>query len=165
MRGCGIDASDAIDLREVRHPLLVANGVRVVENDVRVRGGRALVISGPNAGGKTVALKCLGLAVWLARSGLPIPAAPESRIEHVLLRARRQQKHAPASERLRAAVPVRMHLDRGEVAIVQPGATQRAIVQRKAERADQVQPRSGIRRKPHHVPGALTWGQRLLPVK
>ncbi|HEV8547407.1 MAG TPA: endonuclease MutS2, partial [Polyangiaceae bacterium] len=74
------EAGDAIDLREVRHPLLVANGVRVVANDVRVRGGRALVISGPNAGGKTVALKCLGLAAWMARSGIPIPCDVSSRV-------------------------------------------------------------------------------------
>jgi DNA mismatch repair protein MutS2 len=73
-------ADDRIDLRDVRHPLLVAAGVAVVANDVRVQGGRALVISGPNAGGKTVALKCLGLSVWMARSGIPLPAAEESHI-------------------------------------------------------------------------------------
>ncbi|HSU42156.1 MAG TPA: endonuclease MutS2, partial [Polyangiaceae bacterium] len=74
------DGSDAIDLHEVRHPLLVSTGIAVVPNDVRVRGGSALVISGPNAGGKTVALKCLGLAVWMARSGIPIPCATGSRV-------------------------------------------------------------------------------------
>ncbi len=74
------DESNAIDLCDVRHPLLAARGVAVVPNDVRVQGGRALVISGPNAGGKTVALKCLGLAAWMARAGIPLPAAPESRI-------------------------------------------------------------------------------------
>src|SRR5690606_34940411 len=42
--------------------------------------GQALVISGPNAGGKTVALKCLGLAVWMARAGLPLPVAEGSRV-------------------------------------------------------------------------------------
>ncbi|HTQ04844.1 MAG TPA: Smr/MutS family protein [Polyangiaceae bacterium] len=70
----------AIELTDVRHPLLVASGIHVVENDVRVRGGRALVISGPNAGGKTVALKCLGLAAWMARSGIPIPCDARSRV-------------------------------------------------------------------------------------
>ena len=74
------DAGDAIDLHEVRHPLLVTRGIAVVPNDVRVRGGRALVISGPNAGGKTVALKCLGLSVWMARSGIPIPCGTTSRV-------------------------------------------------------------------------------------
>jgi DNA mismatch repair protein MutS2 len=38
------------------------------------------VLSGPNAGGKTVALKCLGLAALMQSSGLPIPAAPGSRV-------------------------------------------------------------------------------------
>ena len=73
-------AGARIELREVRHPLLVATGTSVVPNDVRVQAGRALVISGPNAGGKTVALKCLGLAVWMARAGIPIPAREESEI-------------------------------------------------------------------------------------
>jgi DNA mismatch repair protein MutS2 len=74
------DATTVVDLREMRHPLLAVRGIPVVANDVRVQGGRALVISGPNAGGKTVVLKCLGLAVWMARAGIPIPLAPESKI-------------------------------------------------------------------------------------
>ncbi len=74
------EPNDRIELHAVRHPLLVASGLTVVPNDVRVEGGRALVVSGPNAGGKTVALKCLGLAAWMARAGIPIPAADTSRI-------------------------------------------------------------------------------------
>lgn len=74
------DETHALDLKDMRHPLLAVRGVPVVANDVRVEGGRALVISGPNAGGKTVVLKCLGLAAWMARAGIPIPAAPESKL-------------------------------------------------------------------------------------
>jgi DNA mismatch repair protein MutS2 len=69
-----------IDLRSMRHPLLVGSDFLVVPNDIRLGEGRGLVISGPNAGGKTVALKCLGLAAWMVRAGIPVPADPESRI-------------------------------------------------------------------------------------
>jgi DNA mismatch repair protein MutS2 len=60
--------------------LLVEQGAEVVANDLALQPGSALVISGPNAGGKTVALKCMGLAAWMARSGLPITATPGSRV-------------------------------------------------------------------------------------
>ncbi len=63
-----------ISLRGARHPLLVLGGVDVIANDVDLAGGEALVISGPNAGGKTVALKMLGLAALMTRAGLPFPA-------------------------------------------------------------------------------------------
>jgi DNA mismatch repair protein MutS2 len=72
--------TDEIVLRSFRHPLLVGGPSPVVANDLELRAGRCLVISGPNAGGKTVALKCLGLAVWMASAGIPIPAGAESRI-------------------------------------------------------------------------------------
>src|SRR5690606_23187014 len=45
-----------------------------------LRGGTALIVSGPNAGGKTIALKALGLAATMARCGIPVPCAPGSRI-------------------------------------------------------------------------------------
>jgi DNA mismatch repair protein MutS2 len=49
---------------------------RVMPISVRLdRSSTALVISGPNAGGKTVALKTTGLLVAMAMSGLPVPAA------------------------------------------------------------------------------------------
>lgn len=63
-----------IDLKEGRHPLLVLDGVAVVPNDLALAAGHALVLSGPNAGGKTVALKLLGVFALMARAGLPIPA-------------------------------------------------------------------------------------------
>lgn len=74
------EADASITLRAARHPLLLAQGGEVVANDIVLASGRALLISGPNAGGKTVALKCLGLAAWMARSGLPVPVEPGSRV-------------------------------------------------------------------------------------
>lgn len=68
-------AEPVIECREARHPLLVLDGVEVVPSDLHARAGHGVVISGPNAGGKTVALKVLGLFALMARSGLPVPAS------------------------------------------------------------------------------------------
>jgi DNA mismatch repair protein MutS2 len=62
-----------LDLRGFRHPLLLDGSHAVVANDIALAAGQCLVLSGPNAGGKTVALECLGLAAWMARAGLPLP--------------------------------------------------------------------------------------------
>ena len=85
-----IVAEPIVDLRALRHPLLAlpAGNKRpaVVANDValgEIRGqseAKVLVISGPNAGGKTVLLKAVGLAALAARAGLLVPAAAGSRI-------------------------------------------------------------------------------------
>lgn len=72
--------SPLLELLQFRHPLLLGQDIPIVANDIQLRAGQCLIISGPNAGGKTVALKCLGLAVWMARAGLPVPADPKSRI-------------------------------------------------------------------------------------
>jgi len=67
-------AEPRIRLRGARHPMLLLQLATVVPNDVSVEAHRALVISGPNAGGKTVALKLLGLAALMVRAGLFLPA-------------------------------------------------------------------------------------------
>ncbi len=63
-----------VTLAKARHPLLLLGGIDVIPSDIDVRGGRVLVLSGPNAGGKTVALKVVGLAALLVRLGMPVPA-------------------------------------------------------------------------------------------
>jgi DNA mismatch repair protein MutS2 len=77
-----------LDLQAARHPLLVAQrwGAGsptgdVVPVDLRVPADRpGLVLSGPNAGGKTVALETCGLLVLMAQAGCHVPAAPGSRL-------------------------------------------------------------------------------------
>ncbi len=76
-RAPDIAAAGALDLRGLRHPLLLLEaGLEpedVVPNDVAlVDGARCLVISGPNAGGKTVAAKAVGLAALSLRAGLHV---------------------------------------------------------------------------------------------
>jgi DNA mismatch repair protein MutS2 len=82
-----IDAKDfsfteeEILLNEVKHPLLVLAGKTVVANSVRLDQEKSiLLLSGPNAGGKTVLLKSIGLAAQMARSGLPICAGENSQL-------------------------------------------------------------------------------------
>ena len=70
---------DEMVLRGARHPLLERalkpKGVAVVPLSIELdRDHRQLVISGPNAGGKTVALKTVGLLALMAQSGIPVPA-------------------------------------------------------------------------------------------
>ena len=61
-----------IDFKGARHPLIPAD--QVVANDFKFdENQRLIVISGPNAGGKTVALKTLGLLVMMSQMGLAIP--------------------------------------------------------------------------------------------
>ncbi len=65
-------------LRGARHPiLLLTHGYdRTVPLDMEVGGDwTTLLISGPNAGGKSVAMKCAGLIVLMAQSGLHVPAS------------------------------------------------------------------------------------------
>lgn len=75
-----------IRLRWARHPLLVwkqkiAGGREVAPNTIELdRDQRALILSGPNAGGKTVILKTVGLLSLMAQSGLPVTAAEGSEL-------------------------------------------------------------------------------------
>ena len=70
---------DFVELRAARHPLLERNlrskGGKVVPLTLEMDSGhRQLIISGPNTGGKTVALKTIGLLALMAQAGVPVPA-------------------------------------------------------------------------------------------
>ena len=75
-----------IHLRGARHPLLLLAGGDaacevVVPNDLDLEDpARVLVISGPNAGGKSVLLSAVGHCVLLTAAGIPIPASGDSRL-------------------------------------------------------------------------------------
>jgi len=70
-----------IDLKKARHPLLDQN--KVVANDFYFdKDNRIIIISGPNAGGKTVALKTLGILVMMNQMGLSIPTISKARLSY-----------------------------------------------------------------------------------
>ena len=67
-----------IDIKNAKHPLLKGN---VVPIDVKLgEDYSALIITGPNTGGKTVSLKTIGLVVLMAQSGLYVPCDDFSQI-------------------------------------------------------------------------------------
>ena len=70
-----------LELRAARHPLLIARGTEVTPVDVvLIPPTHVLVITGPNTGGKTVALKTAGLLPMMAQAGLLIPVADGSQV-------------------------------------------------------------------------------------
>ena len=92
-----INESSELRLRAARHPLLLLlkrerGGRDVVPLDlalggdvdgkantgIRTEPNRGMIITGPNAGGKTIALKTTGLLLIMALSGIPVPAASTS---------------------------------------------------------------------------------------
>jgi DNA mismatch repair protein MutS2 len=76
-----VTASGELNLIAARHPLLVLARKEVVANDLRLRPPRlCLILTGPNAGGKTVALKTLGLLTLMAMAGLSVPASGDSTV-------------------------------------------------------------------------------------
>ncbi|MEK6745032.1 MAG: endonuclease MutS2 [Nitrospirota bacterium] len=81
-----LSADRRLRLRAARHPLIIAkqrSGAAhiAVPNDIDLSDtGRTLIISGPNAGGKTVILKTIGLLCLMAQAGIPVTAAEGSEL-------------------------------------------------------------------------------------
>lgn len=74
-----------IDLVNARHPLLLLNFRKekqtVVPLNIRIdENQRVIVVSGPNAGGKSVCMKTVGLLQLMTQAGLLIPADPHSKV-------------------------------------------------------------------------------------
>jgi len=73
--------NDEILLLDARHPVLLFAERAPVPIDLRLPPGkRILIVTGPNTGGKTVALKTLGLVALMVQSGLLVPVAEGSRL-------------------------------------------------------------------------------------
>jgi DNA mismatch repair protein MutS2 len=74
-----------IGYKNARHPLLLLKndrlGLKTVPFDMELtRGNKIIVLSGPNAGGKSVSLKAVGLLQLMVQAGMLIPADPNSRV-------------------------------------------------------------------------------------
>lgn len=79
-----VNEASAVSLVNARHPLLLLHerserGFRAVPLDLSLgEPDRVMVITGPNAGGKTIAIKTVGLLLLMALSGMPVPADSSS---------------------------------------------------------------------------------------
>ncbi|MFC1555956.1 endonuclease MutS2 [candidate division KSB1 bacterium] len=77
-----ITDSPQLIMRQARHPLLLLKDIPaadVIPMDITLGDDyETVIISGPNAGGKTVGLKTIGLLCLMVQCGLPVPAAEDS---------------------------------------------------------------------------------------
>ncbi|MFC6275661.1 endonuclease MutS2 [Levilactobacillus tangyuanensis] len=72
-----LSVENQVNLRQARHPLIDQH--KVVANDIAIgRDYKAIIVTGPNTGGKTITLKTLALVQLMGQSGLFIPANENS---------------------------------------------------------------------------------------
>jgi len=77
-----VGSDESIDIKNARNPFIaISKKERTIPIDIFMEPGKkAMLISGPNAGGKTAALKTIGLLSLMAQTGLFIPASERPRI-------------------------------------------------------------------------------------
>jgi DNA mismatch repair protein MutS2 len=74
-----ISDTACIQLKSARHPILTLMGKDVIPLDLELAAqNRVMVVTGPNTGGKTIAIKSAGLLCVMALCGMPVPADPGS---------------------------------------------------------------------------------------
>lgn len=75
-----INNKKPLELKDARHPIILKklSRERVIPLNVKIDKNKIIVITGPNAGGKTVVLKTIGIISLLLQSGMHIPAHPDS---------------------------------------------------------------------------------------
>ena len=75
-----INNNRPLELKDARHPIILKKlgRERAVPLSVRIDQNKIIIITGPNAGGKTVVIKTIGLISLLLQSGIHIPANPDS---------------------------------------------------------------------------------------
>ncbi|MBM4172454.1 MAG: endonuclease MutS2 [Ignavibacteria bacterium] len=76
------EKGNPLHLIDARHPLLIKKiGHHLtIPLKLKIDKQNVILITGPNAGGKTVTLKTTGLIILLAQSGIPVPINPDSNI-------------------------------------------------------------------------------------
>lgn len=72
----GVNRDKSIKIDLMRHPLLIGRVEKIVENDFEIgKDYKSIIITGSNTGGKTVALKTVGLFILMMKSGMFLPCA------------------------------------------------------------------------------------------
>lgn len=71
-----LEEKKIIKLERMRHPLLIGRVEKLIENDFEIgKDYHSVLITGSNTGGKTVAMKTIGLFLLMAKSGMFLPCA------------------------------------------------------------------------------------------